>query len=468
MEDVQQMDVELLSRIQFGFTIAFHYLFPPLSIGLGLVLVFMEAQWLRTRDEKFLAVTKFWMKIFGLIFAVGVASGIVMEFQFGMNWAAYSRFVGDVFGSALAAEGIFAFFLESGFLAIALFGWDKVKPVTHFVATCLVCVGAHFSAIWIVVANSWQQTPAGYHLVAHGDGVRAEITDFWALVFNPSSVDRLVHVILGAYLAAAFMVLSVSAFYMLKGRFRDIAAFSLKLGLVFAAVVSLLQLVSGHQSARVVVHHQPAKLAAAEGLFETQTWAPLHLFGWVDEASETVTGLALPGALSLLAHDDPRAEVTGLDAFDRADRPPVQATFQFFHLMIVIGLALIAISWLGILFWRRGWLFDTSRKSTRIYLWLLVFAVVLPQISNQAGWFTAEIGRQPWIVYDLLRTSEGLSEAVDAGQVVFSLVVFGLIYTLLFALFIFLLDRKIRQGPVGETPGDTSAKRYVPSHHEEH
>jgi cytochrome d ubiquinol oxidase subunit I len=460
------MDVELLSRLQFGFTVAFHYIFPPLSIGLGLMLVVMEAQWLRTRDEKFLAMTKFWMKIFGLIFAIGVASGIVMEFQFGMNWAAYSRYVGDVFGSALAAEGIFAFFLESGFLAIALFGWDKVKPVTHFVATCLVCLGAHFSAIWIVVANSWQQTPAGFHLVREGDRLRAEITDFWALVFNPSSMDRLLHVILGAYLAAAFVVLSVSAFYLIKGRFREIATASLKMGLIVAALASVLQLASGHHSAGVVVRHQPAKLAAFEGLFQTQKRAPLHAFGWVDTKKERVIGLAIPGALSLLAHGRLDAEVTGLDAYP-VDRPPVQATFQFFHMMVAIGLALIGISWLGILLWWRGWLFDTSRRLSRGYLWLLVFAVLLPQIANQSGWFTAEIGRQPWIVYGLLRTSDGLSEAVVAGQVLFSLILFGLIYLLLFVLFVFLLDRKIRQGPVLEGAAETSAKRYVPSDPEE-
>jgi len=457
------MDVEILSRVQFGFTIAFHYLFPPLSIGLALMLVFMEAQWLRKRDEKFLAMTKFWMKIFGLVFAIGVASGIVMEFQFGMNWAAYSRFVGDVFGSALAAEGIFAFFLESGFLAIALFGWEKVKPATHFVATCLVCVGAHFSAVWIVIANSWQQTPAGFHLVGQGDNVRAEITDFWALVFNPSSMDRLVHVILGAYLVAAFVVLSVSAFYLIKGRFREIAIPSLKMGLVVAAIASLLQLANGHHSARVVVQYQPAKLAAFEGHFKTQERAPLHLFGWVDTQNERVIGPAVPGALSLLAHGDLDAEVTGLDAFDPADRPPVQATFQFFHLMVAIGTALIGISWLGVLLWWRGWLFDTSRKLSRAYLWLLVFAVLLPQVANQSGWFTAEIGRQPWIVYGLLRTSDGLSEAVDAGHVLFSLTLFGLIYLLLFILFIFLLDRKIRQGPAPEGPSETAAEHFVSS-----
>jgi cytochrome d ubiquinol oxidase subunit I len=461
------MDVELLSRIQFAMTVAFHYLFPPLSIGLGLMLVFMEASWLRTGEQKFLTMTKFWMKVFGLVFAIGVASGIVMEFQFGMNWAAYSRFVGDVFGSALAAEGIFAFFLESGFLAIALFGWDKVKPMTHFIATCLVCVGAHFSAIWIVVANSWQQTPAGYHLVQEGDRVRAEITDFWALVFNPSSMDRLAHVILGAYLAAAFVVLSVSAFYLLRGRFRDIAIPSMKIALTVAGIASVLQLASGHHSAQVVVKHQPAKLAAFEGLFETQERAPVHLFGWVDVKNERVIGPAVPGLLSLMAHNDIDAEVTGLDAFPAADRPPIQPTFQFFHLMVGIAGALIGISWLGVVLWWRGWLFDTSRKLSRLYLWLLVFAVLLPQAANQAGWFTAEIGRQPWIVYGLLRTSDGLSEAVVAGQVLFSLILFSMMYALLFSLFIFLLDRKIRQGPVAEPVTETSSKRYVPSAHGE-
>ena len=456
------MDIELLSRLQFGFTVAFHYLFPPMSIGLGLMLVFMEAQWLRTRDEKFLIMTRFWMKIFGLVFAMGVASGIVMEFQFGMNWAAYSRFVGDVFGSALAAEGIFAFFLESGFLAIALFGWDKVGPVMHFIATCLVCVGAHFSAVWIVVANSWQQTPAGYHLVGEGTRVRAEITDFWALVFNPSSVDRLVHVILGAYLAAAFLVLSVSAFYLCRGKFREIATASIKVALPVALIAAVLQLASGHRSAQVVVEHQPAKLAAFEGLFETQKRAPLHLFGWVDAANQRIIGPAVPGALSFLAHNDFGAEVTGLDAFAPEDRPPLQATFQLFHLMVALGMAMIAISGLGAVLWWRGQLFDASQPWTRRYLWLLVFAVVLPQIANQAGWFAAEIGRQPWVVYGLLRTSQGLSEAVTSDQVTFSLALFGLLYLLLFVLFIFLLDRKIRQGPGHETPLEVSAKRYVP------
>jgi len=458
------MDVELLSRIQFGFTVAFHYIFPPLSIGLGLLLVVMEAAWLRTRDRKYLRLTRFWMTIFGLVFAVGVATGIVMEFQFGTNWANYSRYVGDVFGSALAAEGIFAFFMESGFLAIALFGWDKVRAGWHFLATCMVCLGAHFSAVWIVVANSWQQTPAGYHIVGEGSAARAEITDFWAVVFSPSSMDRLIHVLLGAWLAAAFFVLSVSAFYLLRNRHREAAVPALKIALVLAAAASLLQLVSGDSSARVVVEHQPAKLAAMEGQYKTASRAPLHVFGWVDQENERVIGLGIPGALSFLAHRDFDAEVTGLDAFAPENRPPVQATFQLFHLMVAIGMALIALSWIGVLMWWRGWLFDTSRNSTRVYLGILVFAVVLPQISNQAGWFTAELGRQPWVVYNRLRTSDGLSstEVVGAEHVLFSLVMFALLYLLLFALFVFLLDRKIRHGMEEDSAAEHAGKREIP------
>jgi len=433
-----------------------------LSIGLGGLLVFMEARWLATRDRRFLEMTRFWTRIFGLIFALGVASGIVMEFEFGTNWASYSRFVGDIFGSALAAEGIFAFFLESGFLAIVLFGWDKVRPGTHFFATCMVCLGAHFSAVWIVVANSWQQTPAGYHIVGHGTGARAEVTSFWEMVFNPSSVDRLIHTVLGAWLAGAFLVLSVSAYYLLRGRHRWFAVSAIKIALPAAAICSLLQLASGDSSARIVAVHQPAKLAACEGLFQTQARAPLHLFGWVDVEQQRVIGPAIPAGLSLLVHHDPHATVTGLEAFEIEDRPPVQATFQCFHLMVATGMLMIAVAWYGVYRWLRGRLFDNSGRLSRAYLWTLVFAVILPQIANQAGWFTAEIGRQPWVVYDLMRTSEGLSKVVSAEQVMFSLILFGLIYGLLFVLFVYLLDHKIRHGPESKEPEEGTAKRYVP------
>ncbi|MCB2231005.1 cytochrome ubiquinol oxidase subunit I [bacterium] len=436
------MDFEMLSRIQFGFTIGFHYLFPPLSIGLGLFLVISEGIYLKTKNELYHRMTRFWVKIFGLIFALGVATGIVMEFQFGTNWATYSRYVGDVFGSALAAEGVFAFFLESGFLAILLFGWDKVKPTTHFVATILVCFGAHFSAIWIVVANSWQQTPTGHHIVGLGDQARAEIVDFWQVVFNPSFLDRISHTYMGAWQAAAFFVLSVSAFYLLKRKYRDFAFGSMKIAIVIAVVASLLQLVTGHSSASTVAETQPAKLAAFEGHYPAHAPAGMYLFGWVNENNETTSGLEIPGFLSFLVHGNTEAPVTGLKAFAPEDRPPVNAVFQSYHLMVGIGMLLILLSLVSLLFWLRN-----SLPEKRWFLWVLVFSVLLPQAANQLGWFTAEVGRQPWIVYGLLRTEDALSKSITAGDVLISLILFGLIYLLLFVLFIYLLNEKIQHGP---------------------
>lgn len=437
------MDALMLSRLQFGLTIGFHYIFPPLSVGLGLLLVFMEGMYLKTKIPLYHQMTRFWVKIFGLIFALGVATGIVMEFQFGTNWSTYSRFVGDVFGSALAAEGIFAFFLESGFLAILLFGWDRVSPAVHFMATVLVCLGAHFSAVWIVVANSWQQTPAGHHIVGAGLNARAEILDFWAMVFNPSSVDRIWHVYMGCWQAGAFFVISVAAYYLLKKRHHDFAKASMKIALVVAAAASLLQLVSGHESAVGVAGDQPAKMAAFEGHYPANEPAPLYLFGWVNEDLEKVQfGVAVPGLLSYMINGDWNEPVTGLGAFAPERRPPVNAVFQSYHAMVAIGFALIALSWLGLWLWWRRTLFD-SRWTLRA----LVISVLGPQLANQLGWFSAEVGRQPYIVYNLLRTEEGISKSVTSGEVITSLIMFGAIYLLLFILFIYLLNEKIQHGP---------------------
>lgn len=436
------MDVLTLSRIQFAATISFHYLYPPLSIGLGVMLVIIEGLWLKTGDPLYHQMARFWTKVFALTFAIGVATGIVMEFEFGTNWATYSRFVGDVFGSALAAEGIFAFFLESGFLAVLLFGWDKVSRKMHFFSTCMVCLGAHFSAIWIVVANSWMQTPAGYHIVKTPNGARAEITDFWAMVFNPSSVERLFHVLCGCWQAGAFLVVSVSAWYLLKRKHEAFAKASMRVGLAVGLAASLLSLVSGHDSAKGVARNQPAKLAAFEGLYETTPNAPLVLFGRVDETTERVIGPDIPGLLSYLIHGDATRPVTGLREFKPEDRPPVQRVFQLYHLMVGIGFGMMALATFGACFCWREVLF---RK--RWMLWALVFSVLGPQIANQAGWFAAEMGRQPWIVYGLMRTSEGLSAVVKAEAVLGSLMLFLFIYTLLFAVFVYLLNHKIQQGP---------------------
>jgi cytochrome d ubiquinol oxidase subunit I len=448
------MDVEILSRIQFAFTVAFHYIYPPLSIGLGLVMVVMEFLYLRTGEKMYETLARFWTRIFALTFGIGVATGIVMEFEFGTNWARYSRYVGDVFGSALAAEGIFAFALESGFLGVLLFGWNRVKPRVHFIATIGVFVGSMFSAVWIVVANSWQQTPAGYHIVGEGLKARAEITDFWAMVFNPSSVDRLLHVWLGAFLAGAFLVISVHAFYLLRDRYVELSQRALKIGLMVATLAAVSQLFIGHQSADGVAENQPAKLAAFEGHYEAEAPADLYLLGWVNKETQEVKGIKVPGGLSFLVHWDFDKPVAGLNAFAEDEQPTaVNAIFQFYHVMVAIGLILIAITLFGTIQWWRGKIFHH-----RWYLWILVLSVVLPQISNQFGWFAAEMGRQPWVVYNHLRTADALSESVNSDQVIFSLIFFSLIYFLLLVLFLYLLTKKIHKGPYDESDIDNRLK----------
>jgi len=441
------MEVEILSRIQFAFTIAFHYIYPPLSIGIGLMMVIFESIYIKTRKKEYENLARFWTKIFAVTFGLGVATGIVMEFEFGTNWATYSRFVGDVFGSALAAEGIFAFALESGFLGVLLFGWNRVKPWVHLVSTIGVFLGSMFSAIWIVVANSWQQTPAGYHIVGEGFNSRAEITDFWAMVFNPSSVDRITHVWLGALLSGAFLVLSVHAYYILKNRHVDISKKAFKITLIVATIFSLAQLFTGHQSADGVSKNQPAKLAAFEGHYTVKAPADMYIMGIVNNKEQKVTGLKIPGGLSFLLEYDFTAPVTGLNAFPEEDRPgQVNAVFQFYHLMVMIGMTLIALTLFASFLWWRGKLFDK-----RWLLVVFVFATLLPQIANQVGWFAAEMGRQPWVVYGMLRTSDALSASVNANQVLFSLILFTAIYLLLFILFVYLIDKKIKHGPYDES-----------------
>ncbi len=481
------MTVEILARVQFAFTIMFHYIYPPLSIGLGMILVIMEGIWLKTGNPLYHNMARFWTRIFALTFSIGVATGIVMEFEFGTNWASYSRFVGDIFGSVLASEGLFAFFLESGFLALLLFGWDRVGPRLHFFSTCMVALGSHFSALWIVVANSWMQTPAGFHLekTVHGVStilppghvltaddfgtVRAVVDNFWAMVLNPSSIDRLCHTLMGAWMAGAFLVVSISAFYVLRSVHTDFARASLKVGLAFATVATCLQMICADATARGVVVNQPIKLAAMEGVFHTQAYAPMNVVGWVDMKTETDHAIAVPGMLSFLCYHDFSKPVTGLtdlpsDAFlqlrhpeattpeqlttlRRTYWPTVPLVFQAYHLMIAVGSALFGIVIVGCFFWWKGWLFNTDWWVSRWFLVVLIFSVLGPQICNEAGWMTAESGRQPWIVYNLLKTSDAMSRVVTAEEIVFSLILFAFVYTLLFLVFIYLLTRKIQHGP---------------------
>lgn len=447
-------NVELLSRIQFAFTVAFHYIYPPLSIGLGVCLVAMEGLYLKTKNKVYEELTRFWVRIFALIFGIGVATGIVMEFEFGTNWAVYSRYVGDIFGSALAAEGIFAFALESAFLGILLFGWNKVSPRVHFMATVLVALGSIFSALWIVVANSWQQTPSGYRIEGEGMNARAIVTNFWEMVFNPSSIERYSHVLIGALLAGSFLVLSVSAWYILKKQYVVHAQAAFRIALWIAAVSSLAQLFTGHQSAEVVTKYQPAKLAAMEGHFDKLSPADMYIMGWVDAKQQKTTGLKIPGGLSFLVHQDFKAPIPGLNSIKPEDRPTaVNFVFQTYHLMVSIGMALIALSLFGLFMLYRKKLFETRWLMT-----VFVFSVLLPQIANQVGWYTAEVGRQPWVVYGLLRTSKALSEAVKAEHVLASLLLFTFIYLMLFGLFLYLLNKKIQHGPDVASDGETTSR----------
>ncbi len=444
------MNVELLARAQFALTVMFHYLFPPLTIGLGGILVIMEMLYLKTRNPEYEAMAKFWTKVFALNFALGVATGIVMEFQFGTNWATYSRFVGDVFGSPLAAEGVFAFFLESSFLAVLVFGWNRVSPRMHFFATCMVALGATLSAAWIVVANSWQQTPAGFHIVGEGLKARAEITDFWAMVFNPSSVIRLTHTVIGAYVLAAFFVMGVSAWYLLRRRHVEFARRCFTIAAVVGLLASLAAAWSGDVHGRQVARTQPVKLAAMEAIFETRNEpTPLYVFGIPDaEARKVQMGLAIPGGVSFLVHHDFKTPVPGLDKVPRSDWPPVALTFTSFRLMVGMGFLFVALTAIGAFFRWRGTLFEK-----RWLLWVFVLAVPLPYIANQLGWIAAEVGRQPWVVYGLLRTGDALSKVVAANQVLYSLVMFGVIYLALFALWLYVLLEKIQQGPEPVTGG---------------
>ena len=349
-----------------------------MSIGIGLMLVVMEGLYLKTKDLKYKEMTHFWVKIFALTFALGVATGLVQTFAFGTNWARYSRFVGDVFGSALAAEGVFAFFLESGFLGILLFGWDRVSPKLHYFATICVCLGAHFSAVWIIVANSWMQTPAGFAIEQTAVGPRAIATDFWQMVFNPSTLDRLCHVVLGCWLTGAFFVISVSAYYLLRRRHLSVARSMMRLGLWFASLSLILQLISGDSSARLIAKFQPAKLAAFEGIYKTEAATPISVGGWVDSKNETVHSWKIPGALSLLTHRDLETPVTGLDQIPRGQWPNVPVVFQTYHIMIAMWLFMFLVALFGLIYLRKNRL-----ERAPWLLWAMIVSVSFPHIAQQ-------------------------------------------------------------------------------------
>ncbi len=433
------MDTVFLSRIQFGLSVGFHFIFPSLTLGLTFIISIFETLNYKSSNEKYKGVSSLLIKILGLVFTLGVATGIVLEFSFGTNWAAYSRIVGDIFGAPLAAEAIFAFFLESVFLGILLFGRNKTSKKTFLVSTYLVTFAAHLSAFWILAANSWMQTPAGFDMI---EG-RAVLTSFIGALFNHSTLIRFLHVVLSSWIAGSLFTAGISAFYLVRKRHEEIIKSLMKTSILIFAIASIIMLVSGHIHSIQVAKTQPAKMASFEALWKTQKGAPMSIIGIPDtEIQKTRFEIRIPKLLSLLIYFDPDAEVKGLEEFPENDWPFIVPTYLSYHIMVGLGMLFIA---LGLVY---GFLHFTGRLyDKKIFLWILVFAIPLPHIAIQLGWIAAEMGRQPWVVYNVLRTVDAVSSVVPSGQVLFTLILFSLIYIMLFLLFITILIKIIKKGP---------------------
>ncbi len=432
------MDVLMLSRLQFAMATMFHFIFVPLTLGLSILVAVMETKYVRTGDEMYKRMTKFWGKLFVINFVLGVVTGITLEFQFGTNWSRYSEYVGDIFGSLLAIEATMAFFLESTFLGAWIFGWNVLSPKMHAMCIWLVAIASNVSALWILIANAFMQHPVGY-VIRNG---RAELENFFTVIFNPFAWQQYVHTLSGAFTLAGFFIMGVSAYHLLKKQNIDFFTRSFKMGMVFALVFSVLVAVQGHHHAQEVTMIQPAKLAAMESLWEThEDGAPMYLLVVPDEKNEknAIELFGIPGALSFLAHNSFTAPVQGLKDWPAEERPPVMLTFLSFRTMVGIGTLLpILCIWA---FLRRNKLTETPRL-----LRAMLFAIPLPYIAIEAGWVVAEVGRQPWIVYGLMKTSEAVSPIVTS-QVAFSLVALTLLYALLGAVDIYLLFKFAKKGP---------------------
>ncbi|MEI6260264.1 MAG: cytochrome ubiquinol oxidase subunit I [Deltaproteobacteria bacterium] len=434
------MDVVLLSRIQFGLTTAFHIIFPTLTIGLALYLVVVEWLWLRSQNAIYYRMYRFWVRIFAIHFAVGVVSGITLEFEFGTNFARFSQAVSNVFAPLMAYEGMTAFFLEAGFLGIMLFGWKKVSPAVHFISTCLVAVGASLSAFWIVAANAWMQTPAGYELI----NGRFMVTSFVDAIFNPSFPTHLAHMLLASYETAAFAVAGICAWFLLKKQNDIFYRRSLSLALLMAAVIAPLQAVVGDFKGQNVAQYQPAKLAAMEAHWNTNTkgGAAFVAFAFPDMAAEkNLFEVTIPGMLSLLTTHSINGRVSGLKEFPKSDRPNAAITFWSFRIMVGIGFLFVAVMiWAGFLSLRKR-LFDTP-----IFYKTLVAVQPLGFVATVIGWITAELGRQPWTVYGLMRTKDSVSP-IAAGNVVWSLAMFMIFFAVLGGSYFYFTLKTLHSGP---------------------
>ncbi|HPQ53467.1 MAG TPA: cytochrome ubiquinol oxidase subunit I [Spirochaetota bacterium] len=438
------MDAVLLSRIQFGVTAGFHFIFPPLTFGLTLIILIIETLSVKSGEEIYQKISSFLIKILGLVFVMGVATGIVLEFSFGTNWSTYSRMVGDIFGAPLAAEGIFAFFLESVFLGVLIFGRKKVSKRVFWLSAFLVFFASHLSGLWIIVANSWMQTPAGFEkVIVDGTLQKIKLTDFTAALLNGSTVVRYIHVVFAGWITGSLFAAAIAAWYLIKKRHEDTARHILKVALIVFICSSLLQLGSGHAHSVQVAKTQPEKMAAFEALWNTTTGAPLAIFGIpVESEQKTYLEISIPKMLSLLIDFNPDSKVQGLNDFPENERPPVFLPYMSYHTMIGLGMLFIGVSILGIILLVTGKLYTATW-----YLAGLLILAPLPHIANLTGWIAAEVGRQPWVVYKILRTADAASVVVPAWQILFSLIMFSAIYLLLFVMFIFLLVKFVKAGP---------------------
>lgn len=429
----------LLARIQFAFTISFHIIFPAFTIGLASFLAVLEWRWLKTGDQRFREIYQFWVKIFAVAFAMGVVSGVVMSYQFGTNWSLFSDRVANVLGPLLGFEVLTAFFLEASFLGIMLFGWGKVSPRMHFIATCIVAVGTLISAFWILSANSWMQTPQGFGVGADG---RLYPMDWLKIIFNPSFPYRFCHMIIAAYLTSAFVVGGVGAYYLWNKRHIPQARIMLGMAVLMAAVVAPLQLVIGDSHGLNTLKHQPAKIAAMEGLWETTKGADLLLFAWPDERHQkNHYEVKIPHLASLILTHDWEGEVKGLKEWDAHDRPPVAWVFWSFRVMVGLGMLMILIGLVSAVQYFRGRLFD-SRFLQGCWMCMMPSGF----IALLAGWFVTEIGRQPYTAYGVIRTIESVSPAILGPQVAGSLLAFVVMYTFVFGAGSYYIIKLIRKG----------------------
>lgn len=446
------MDPLILARWQFGVTTVYHFFFVPLTMGLAVLIALMETQYVRTGKEEWRRATKFWGKLFLINFAIGIATGIVQEFQFGMNWSEYSRFVGDVFGAPLAIEALTAFFLESTFLGIWIFGWNTISKKLHLAAIWLVALGSNLSAIFILSANSWMHNPVGY-VIRNG---RAEMDSFLALLTNPYLWMQFPHVFFASLTTGSFFVMGISAYHLLrKGPDHEIFTKTLRLSLVVGLVAALGVAGTGHRQAQILATVNPMKLAAAEALYETANPAALSLFSVIDEKGQReVFSIRIPAMLSFLVYNKPEGEVKGIkDLQIQYERrygpgnyiPPVTITYFTFRIMVGAGTLLILLGFLTAF-----WVFLRKKDPPPLLLKALMWAIALPFIANSTGWILTEMGRQPWVVQGLLRTEHGVSIATTGGQVLFSLVAFTLLYAVLMAVTIFLMRKYIRLGLPGQ------------------